>query len=220
MKKFAVFCDFDGTITEKDNILSIMQKFAPLEWIKVKDQILAQEISIQEGVGRMFSLLRSGLKDEIVHFAVQNASIRPGFQELIDFLNEHDIPLFIVSGGIDFFVEPILEKFSPFAGLYCNGADFSGENIKILWPHSCDDYCSNGCGCCKPSVMRKLEGKGFYKIVIGDSITDLEAAKQADFVLARDFLKDKCKELGIAFESFETFFDCIKSIQKMIEVKV
>lgn len=79
-----------------------MQKFAPLEWIKVKDQILAQEISIQEGVGRMFSLLRSGLKDEIVHFAVQNASIRPGFQELIDFLNEHDIPLFIVSGGIDF----------------------------------------------------------------------------------------------------------------------
>lgn len=219
MKKFAVFCDFDGTITEKDNIISIMQNFAPSEWIQVKDQILAQEITNQEGVGKMFSLLPSRLRNKIAHFTVQNASIRPGFQEFIDFLNEHDIPLFIVSGGIDFFVEPILKRFGPFAGLYCNGADFSGENIEILWPYSCDDYCSNGCGCCKPSVIRKLEGNRFYKIVVGDSITDLEAAKQADYVLARDFLEDKCRELGIRFDSFETFFDCIESIKKMIGVR-
>jgi 2-hydroxy-3-keto-5-methylthiopentenyl-1-phosphate phosphatase len=63
--------------------------------------------------------------------------------------------------------------------------------------------------------MRKLGGSSFCRIVIGDSITDLEAARQADFVLARDFLKEKCLEFNIPFESFETFFDCIESIKKL-----
>lgn len=38
MAKIAVFCDFDGTITEKDNIINIMKHFAPSGWegIKIK----------------------------------------------------------------------------------------------------------------------------------------------------------------------------------------
>lgn len=28
-KKLVLFCDFDGTITEKDNIVAIVKKFAP-----------------------------------------------------------------------------------------------------------------------------------------------------------------------------------------------
>lgn len=38
-----VFCDFDGTITNNDNIMSIMEKFAPPEAEEVKNRILSQE---------------------------------------------------------------------------------------------------------------------------------------------------------------------------------
>lgn len=219
MTKPVIFCDFDGTVTESDNIIAIMKRFAPSEWVLLKDQILSRQISINEGVGKLFSLLPSDLKEEITSFAIENAKIRPGFKEFVEFARVKGFPLYIVSGGIDFFVQPILAEYAPFAGIYCNESDFSGETIKILWPNQCDVLCENDCGCCKPSIIRQLcNGRDSFKIVIGDSVTDLEAAKHADFVLARDLLEEKCVEWGINHQGFHTFFDCIEEINKRIEV--
>jgi 2-hydroxy-3-keto-5-methylthiopentenyl-1-phosphate phosphatase len=220
MKRAVIYCDFDGTITESDNIIAIMKKFAPANWEEIKDQILSQKISISEGVGKLFSELPSDQSDEITKFAIENAKIREGFSEFVEFARTEDIPLYIVSGGIDFFVYPILEKFGPFEGIYCNHSDFSGENIKILWPYTCDSYCQNECGCCKPSIIRKInKDEECFTIVIGDSVTDLEAAKQADFILARDLLEEKCSEWGLNYKGFTTFYDCIDEIKNRIEVK-
>lgn len=218
MGKPVIYCDFDGTITEKDNIIAIMKEFAPPEWDGIKNDILSQRISIQEGVGNLFDLLPSALKDDIIQFALKNAVIRKGFKEFLQFTKEEKIPFYVVSGGIDFFVHPILEPYGPLTEIYCNSANFSKENIEILWPNHCDDDCQNGCGCCKPSVIRKLSSENDFTIVIGDSITDLEAAKQADFVLAREFLADKCEQLGISYQKYEDFYDCIQSIKKLIGV--
>jgi 2-hydroxy-3-keto-5-methylthiopentenyl-1-phosphate phosphatase len=220
MYRPVIYCDFDGTITESDNIIAIMKKFAPPNWEQIKDQILSQEISISEGVGKLFAELPSNQRDEITKFAIENAKIREGFSEFVEFARTEDIPLYIVSGGIDFFVYPILEKFGPFEGIYCNHSDFSGENIKILWPYTCDSYCQNECGCCKPSIIRKInKDEECFTIVIGDSVTDLEAAKQADFILAGDLLEEKCSEWGLDYKGFTTFYDCIDEIKNRIEVK-
>ncbi|WP_053365997.1 2-hydroxy-3-keto-5-methylthiopentenyl-1-phosphate phosphatase [Bacillus sp. FJAT-27245] len=215
MKKPVIYCDFDGTITEKDNIISIMKTFAPPGWERIKDQILSGEISIKKGVGELFSLLPTDEKNQIAEFAIEQARIRHGFDEFVAFTREEGIPLYIISGGIDFFVLPVLSEYGPFDGIFCNSSDFAGETIRILWPNSCDEKCGNGCGCCKPSVIRRLgHGDDYFKIVIGDSVTDLEAAKQADFVLARDLLLEKCKEWGLSHSPFESFLDCIESIKK------
>jgi 2-hydroxy-3-keto-5-methylthiopentenyl-1-phosphate phosphatase len=221
MRKPVIFCDFDGTVTESDNIIAMMKEFLPPGWETIKDQILSRSISISEGVGKLFSSIPSNVKDELTTFAIENAKIRPGFKDFVEFAWDENIPLYIVSGGIDFFVYPILEAYGPFAGIYCNESDFSGERIKILWPYECDSFCDNDCGCCKPSIIRKLNysDDDSFKIVIGDSVTDLEAAKQADFVLARDLLQEKCAEWGINHQGFTTFYDCIEEIKKRIEVK-
>jgi 2-hydroxy-3-keto-5-methylthiopentenyl-1-phosphate phosphatase len=219
MTNAVIYCDFDGTVTESDNIIALMEKYAPAGWESIKDQILARELSISEGVGKLFSLIPSNQKEEITAFAIENAKIRSGFKEFVEFARSEQIPLYIVSGGIDFFVLPILEEFGPFNGIYCNKADFSEEKIKILWPYQCDTNCQNECGCCKPSIMRKLtDDEKQFTIVIGDSVTDLEAAKHADFVLARDLLKDKCSEWGLNHQGFSTFFECIEEIKKRIGV--
>jgi 2-hydroxy-3-keto-5-methylthiopentenyl-1-phosphate phosphatase len=218
MGRPVIYCDFDGTITEKDNIIAIMKEFAPPEWDSLKNDILSQKISIQEGVGKLFTLIPSTLKDDIVRFALKQAVIRKGFKELLELTEEENIPFHVVSGGIDFFVQPILEPYGPFSKIYCNGADFSKEKIEILWPNDCDDNCQNGCGCCKPSVIRKLKKPNDFTIVIGDSITDLEAAKQADFVFAREYLAEKCEQLGIKYQKYETFYDCINVIKELIGV--
>ncbi|MDI2586392.1 2-hydroxy-3-keto-5-methylthiopentenyl-1-phosphate phosphatase [Psychrobacillus sp. NEAU-3TGS] len=221
MKKLVIFCDFDGTITTQDNIISIMKKFAPPEYLPIKENILAQKQSIREGVAQMFALLPTSLKDQIVSYLLEHAQIREGFAEFISYTKQHNIPLYIVSGGIDFFVNPMLETFGPFSEVYCNESDFSGDVIQIKFPYGCDDQCTNqGCGCCKPSIIRKLQDTDALSIVIGDSITDLEAAKLADIVIARDFLIKKCEELHIPFEPFESFHDVINIIDAKLGVEI
>lgn len=214
-QKPMIFCDFDGTITNSDNIIAIMKKYAPTEWDTIKNQVLSQEISIREGVGKMFSLLPSNQKEVITSYILEHAEIRKGFAAFVAYTEQQQIPLYIVSGGIDFFVKPLLKEFVSDNVVYCNESDFSEDTINITWPHSCDDHCHNDCGCCKPSIIRKLADEDTYKIVIGDSITDLQAARLADKVIARDFLIEKCVEESISFDSFENFYDVIEILDSL-----
>ncbi|WP_409254148.1 2-hydroxy-3-keto-5-methylthiopentenyl-1-phosphate phosphatase [Bacillus sp. SCS-153A] len=217
MTKIKIFCDFDGTITTTDNIISLMKKFAPPEWNAVKDSILAQDTSIKQGVGEMFRLLPSSLRGNLVQYLLDTHQLRAGFLEFVKWTSEKNIELKIVSGGIDFFVEPILNGIVSNERVYCNSADFSGETIRIIWPHSCDELCDNECGCCKTSIIRQETEPDDFIIMIGDSITDLEGAKMADLVFAcGNFLADKCQELGLNYLYFENFEEVAADLEEII----
>ncbi|MHA6483940.1 2-hydroxy-3-keto-5-methylthiopentenyl-1-phosphate phosphatase [Paenibacillus sp. strain BS8-2] len=209
-KKRIVFCDFDGTITVNDNIVAIIKHFDPPGWEDIATRTLATEISIKEGVGAMFRLLPSTLKQEVIEYGISNARIREGFPEFLAYCKENDIEFYVTSGGIDFFVHPILKPYEiPLDHIYCNSSDFSGEQIEILWPNPCDGHCNNQCGMCKTTIMRRFGGDEYERIIIGDSVTDFEGAKLADAVYSRSYLTVKCNELGIAHTEFETFHDII-----------
>ena len=216
-----IFCDFDGTITATDNIVSLMTHFVPEESEKIAQAMVAQTITFKDGVTAMFELLSTRQKDEVIQYLLNTAVIREGFAEFVQFAHTNAIPFYVVSSGVDFFIKPMLEKFGPFAGVYCNSADFSGAKIELLYPNPCDVECAKyevqGCGCCKPSVMRTVAQDDHFKIVIGDSISDFEAAKQADLVLAREHLIDRCEELQIPYKPFETFYDCLGAVKELIK---
>lgn len=101
------------------------------------------------------------------------------------------------------FVYPILEGIVEQENIYCNHASFKEDHIQIEWPHACDSECQNGCGCCKPSIIRELTQEDDFIIMIGDSVTDIEAAKHADLTFARDYLLNECKELGSYIKSMK-----------------
>ncbi|WP_433946487.1 2-hydroxy-3-keto-5-methylthiopentenyl-1-phosphate phosphatase [Paenibacillus sp. SN-8-1] len=210
-----VFCDFDGTITVSDNIVAIMKHFKPAGYEPIMEQILAGKISIHEGVGAMFALMPSDRREEILEFVLGQAGIREGFGDFLGYLRSKDIPFYVTSGGIDFFVKPLLAPFDiPDDHIYCNGSDFSGDNIKITWPHLCDEHCSNDCGMCKTTVMRRFPADRYERILIGDSLTDFEAAKLADRIYSRSHLTEKCVELGVPHTPFETFVDITEDFKK------
>jgi 2-hydroxy-3-keto-5-methylthiopentenyl-1-phosphate phosphatase len=214
-KKIVIFCDFDGTITKSDNIINIMKYFNPPGWETIKNDILAGRISVREGVGRMFSLLPASYREEIATYAIKQAKIRPGFDQFIQYCKDNNNRLLITSGGIDFFVYPILSRYPiPKHDIYCNASDFSGKQIRILWPFSCDTQCSNDCGMCKPSILRSISTNDSMNIVIGDSITDLAIAKRAELVIARGFLLQKCKEQSLPYKEFNSFFDVMNILNQ------
>lgn len=207
-KQPVIFCDFDGTITTSDNIVAIMEHFKPAGSEDVMKRILSHEISIRKGVHILFNLIPSTEREEVTQFVLQQARIREGFDEFLSYVRERNIPFYITSGGIDFFLEPIVDPYNiPKEHIYCNGADFSSDHITITWPHPCDEECNNDCGMCKATVMRRFPQDLYERILIGDSLTDFEGAKLADQVYSRASLTKKCVELGVPHTPFETFFD-------------
>ncbi|MFF2482213.1 2-hydroxy-3-keto-5-methylthiopentenyl-1-phosphate phosphatase [Paenibacillus sp. NPDC058071] len=214
-KKRIIFCDFDGTITVNDNIVAIIRHFNPPGWEQIVEKIVSQQISIQEGVGHMFRLLPSSMQQEVVDYGISNARIREGFADLLAYCKEQDIEFYVTSGGIDFFVYPILAGFGiPEDHIYCNGSDFSGDAIEITWPHPCDEHCQNDCGMCKTTIMRRFPANEYERILIGDSVTDFEGAKLADLVFSRSILTDKCKELGLPHREFSDFHNVISGLEQ------
>jgi 2-hydroxy-3-keto-5-methylthiopentenyl-1-phosphate phosphatase len=210
-KKRIVFCDFDGTITVNDNIIAIIKHFNPEGWEKIAEQTISQELTIKDGVGQLFRLLPASMQKEVIAFSISNARIREGFSDFLAYCKELEIEFYVTSGGIDFFVYPILEQFGiPSDHIYCNGSDFSGERIEILWPNPCDGHCSNDCGMCKTTIMRRFPADQYERIIIGDSVTDFEGAKLADVVFSRSHLTVKCKELGLVHHEYENFHDIIQ----------
>ncbi|MCM3747533.1 2-hydroxy-3-keto-5-methylthiopentenyl-1-phosphate phosphatase [Paenibacillus pasadenensis] len=216
VKQRVIFCDFDGTITENDNIIAIIKHFNPAGWEEIATDTIEQRMSIQEGVGKLFRLLPASMKEDVIRYSISNAVIRGGFRELLAYCQEEEIEFFVTSGGIDFFVYPLLEPFGiPQDHIYCNSADFSGDNIEILWPHTCDEHCPNGsCGMCKTAVIRQFSAERYERILIGDSVTDFEGAKLADQVYSRSHLTVKCRELGLPHHEFSTFHDVVDDLKE------
>ncbi|XEC92690.1 2-hydroxy-3-keto-5-methylthiopentenyl-1-phosphate phosphatase [Paenibacillus tarimensis] len=207
-RKRVIFCDFDGTITENDNIVAIIKHFNPPGWESIVSDVIGERKTIRQGVGELFRLLPSARQPEVIDYSINNVRIREGFERLLDCCKENSIEFFVTSGGIDFFVYPVLSRFHiPSDHIFCNGSDFHSPQIEITWPHPCDEECGNDCGMCKTTIMRRFPPEKFERILIGDSVTDFEGAKLADLVFSRSHLSEKCRELGLAFVPYETFHE-------------
>lgn len=213
-KKTVIFCDFDGTITLSDNIVAIMKQFQPAGYEPIMKDTVDQKISLQQGVSAMFALIPSEQKNEVTQFVLGQAGIRDGFAEFLSYVREEEIEFFVTSGGMDFFIDPLLAPFGiPSDHVYCNRADFTGDHIQILWPHPCEAPCTNDCGMCKATIMRRFDPSSYERILIGDSLTDFQGAKIADLVYSRSILTKKCEELQLPHVPFTTFFDILKDLQ-------
>jgi 2-hydroxy-3-keto-5-methylthiopentenyl-1-phosphate phosphatase len=212
-RKPFIFIDYDGTITEEDTIIAIMEEFAPQEWVKLKEETLSRQISVRKGVGGMFSLLSSEKKRAIISFAKKRTRIREGFGDFLRFCEANNFDFRVLSGGLDFYIYPILERLVPREKVVCNRADVSAPNIQVVWAYPCDPYCHLDCGACKVSLIRTYDPASFYRVLIGDSVTDFGAAEIADRVIARGSLLSQCQERGIPATPFNHFHDVIQSIK-------
>ena len=215
-KKSIIFSDFDGTITERDVIVMIMEKFAPPGWEEIKNKILYERtITLRDGVEKLFSLIDSSKKNEIVDFVKKEVKIRNGFDEFLEFCKKENIDFNVISGGLNFFVEPVLEPYKNKLKIFCNSGNFKSEKIKIDYkylPENCS-LCGN-CGCCKIEIIEKYSKENFIRLLIGDSLTDLAASKIADIVFARGDLIKYLEQDKISYIPFNNFYEVKEKLQQ------
>ncbi len=216
-----VFSDYDGTITERDVILSVMEKFAPSEWVELKNKILYERtITLKDGVERLFGLIKSSKKEEITNYIKEKVKLREGFRRFIDFCEEERFEFYVLSGGIDFLIEPILEEFKERIKICCNKANFNSEYITIDYkylPINCS-LCGT-CGFCKIEAIEKYPKDKYLRILIGDSLTDLAASKVVDIVFARADLIKYLEQENISYIPFSNFHEVKEQLVQKLLIK-
>ena len=201
MKKTIVFSDFDGTITLHDTFVDLLKKFStPGLADRLMAQMYAQTLTLRKGVTQLLESIPSDQYLNIIEFS-KTHPIRSGFPEFLDFLESHDVPCVVVSGGIRVMVETVLEEFKPrLAGLHAVDLDASGDYFNVI-----PNYAGETELVAKVNIMAKYEFD--QSIAIGDSITDFNMAMAADLVFARDRLAKYLDEQGKSYVPWNDFFE-------------
>jgi 2-hydroxy-3-keto-5-methylthiopentenyl-1-phosphate phosphatase len=202
-----VFCDFDGTITAVETFVAILKEFAPEISSQLLPQIYNQTLTLRQGVRQILESIPSRLYPEILEFT-RSQPIRNGFVELLDFLNSVQVPLVVVSGGLQDMIEVVLgDLIHRVYGIHAIAIDSSQEYLQI---HS--DYEDGTELVSKVKVIREYGAT--EAIVIGDSITDLNMALYAPIVFARDRLAEYLNQHQKAYIPWQDFFDVRDALAK------
>lgn len=144
------------------------------------------------------------------------------FPRFKDFCSNHGIPLVILSDGLDFYVERILNR----NGLgdckfFANNLGFINSDgvtkLQITFPYT-DSECQF-CGNCKRNHMLTLSGDDDIIVYVGDGISDRCPVGYADIVFAKKDLIQYCQRQNITYFEYANFQDVQQRLEMLLAKK-
>lgn len=204
-----IVSDFDNTLTTVDIGDALCDRFAPPEWHAIDDRWHRGELSLPAAQREIWSLVRA-TPTAVRDFLAAAARLRPGVPELLQACRERGEPVYVGSGGFDFYLEPILAPHrAALAAIYCSRGVFRGDRIALEFASGLE--CPT-CAVCKGRLCARVRAAhpGGRLVFLGDGSSDCCAIGHADLVLALrgSRLAERCAADGRQpFAVFDDFHD-------------
>lgn len=235
MSKWLAVCDFDGTLVNDDMTDLILENFADSSWKNIENDWINNKISAKQCMQQQIQLLSTRISKNFLADFCKNIQLQPGVYDFFQYRNANNLPTIIVSDGVDFVIEQIL---------IANGINKNNKNnneneneiqIPIFSNRLCYENLPNNqtkfdlhfplynpdciakSGLCKCKVaknyMQGCQQSKFF--LIGDGLSDVCLAKQANFVFCRKNYKLSkfCKQQNLHFMEFENFSEIYDYLQ-------
>jgi 2,3-diketo-5-methylthio-1-phosphopentane phosphatase len=207
-----VWIDFDGTLSEIDVLDGVVRRFARDEsWREIERLWKAGAIGSRQCIERELALVE--VSDEQLMAFLDSIGLDRGAVELVQLLDRWNVPVTVLSDGIDLFIRHILGRHGlGRLPVRSNTIVRRGKGMELRCPFH-NSECPSAAAHCKCASAQALGQPGRRSIYIGDGRSDLCAARRADFVFAKGNLAELLKGEGIAFAGFETLADveCVLS---------
>ncbi|MCL2400948.1 MAG: MtnX-like HAD-IB family phosphatase [Defluviitaleaceae bacterium] len=230
LKEFAIVSDFDGTITQEDSNDLLFKKYGNDVNVKIEEDFCAGILGTRPAMAMHFESLHITM-EEYYKFLEQHIHIDEGFDPLLNWIHEKNIPLFIVSAGFRQGIEHVLgqkrlENIQVFANdLYINEESSSDQNGQPIYPVFAESTAScikdfGPCGNCKRACIQNSGHQTRRQIVfVGDGLTDRCAAEEADLVFAKtdSALAKYCSTHNLPYKPFDGFKDVLTDLKNLKE---
>jgi 2-hydroxy-3-keto-5-methylthiopentenyl-1-phosphate phosphatase len=216
-----VFCDFDGTVCPQDVGEQFFRTFAGEKSEQSIQRLLNGKITMQEWLTELCEEIPFIRQKEFFNF-VDQFVLDPHVTEFARFCKEQEIPLMVLSDGLDAYVERVLLN----AGLkqvpyVANHAEFLNVNgrdkLAVSFPYT-DAEC-NSCSNCKRNHMLNASADDDIIVYVGDGYSDRCPVRYADFVFAKRQLIKHCQEQNITYFEFNHFGDVRAKMEEIIQRK-
>ena len=199
----AVLTDFDDTAAAQNVAEMLLNQFGAPDWKGVRQRFRDGQINLKEYQEITFRSIRAD-RATMQSYVKDHANLRPFFRELWGFCQANGIPMAVVSQGLDFYIEAVIER----AGIrnvpiYAVDTEFKGGKISYRYNHTYPGKESQGNS--KGFVVESFQERGCYVFFAGDGQSDLEAARIADVTYAHRTLANLCDEESIPYQPFEDF---------------
>jgi 2-hydroxy-3-keto-5-methylthiopentenyl-1-phosphate phosphatase len=196
-----LYLDWDGTITERDSLHMVIERFGDLEVFHALERELERDLTLDEVIAAEMATISAPF-DEVVDWVLENVRVRPGFHALVE---RHD-PI-IVSAGFDEFILPVLDREGVSARLVANTVAASPEGWSASFRPGalclvCVERCKRG--------AVDLEASFTY---VGDGISDRCVSLAATTVFARDGLARWLRDEGVEHQTFDDLDDVRRSLE-------
>ena len=203
----AIFCDFDGTISQADIGYELFKHFSGGRSLSLIPDWKAGRISNREILEREAEMVHA-TAEEILAF-IDRYEIDSTFVEFERLCRGNDIPVTVVSEGMDMYIRRLLGRNGlDNVSVICNVGILENDGIRMEFPHR-NAKCTR-CGSCKGERIqefRRTAKNGTVMIFVGDGYSDACAAKEADIVFAKKDLVRYCQAENIAYNAYDTFRD-------------
>ena len=187
--------DWDGTVTERDTLHMVIERFGNLDVFQDLEARIGRELTLNEVIGAEMATISAPFS-EVLAWLLDTVRVRPGLAELIA---AHD-PL-IVSAGFCELIEPVLDREGVVAPVIANRLEPAHDGWRA---HFLERATCQVCG--EPCKRVALAGGGPFAYV-GDGISDRCVSLAADRIFARDGLARWLDECGTAYEPFDDLHD-------------
>jgi 2,3-diketo-5-methylthio-1-phosphopentane phosphatase len=215
--KSIVFCDFDGTITNLDTLVFLLDHYSNCDWRKIEDKMSSGELSEREGLKMEIESLNVSWSEAIARI-LSSVKMDDHFPLVVNYLKTMDIPLIIMSGGIEEIIRTILEKQGlDHLEVRANRLKIEGEKWRII--PSPRPKIRGLCNHCKTSSLVEASESGLKTIYIGDGLTDRCPAVKADMLFAKGELENFCQTQAIPYYPYENFKDILMAITSIRNLK-
>jgi 2-hydroxy-3-keto-5-methylthiopentenyl-1-phosphate phosphatase len=209
-KPLLVQCDFDGTITLGDVSFQILDEYTGSGWRKEFDDYMQGKITVNRFNARAFSRVKAS-PAELDIFVRRNAVIRPGLNELLDVCREAGFRFVIVSNGMSFYIQTILNMLGLNEIEYIAGkADFLPRGIKAWYPGPDGKPMDNGF---KEAWTTYFLNQGYRVIYIGNGTSDFAPARRCSHIFSIDNLTTECQKAGVGHTPFNDLHDVARAIR-------
>ncbi len=203
-------CDFDGTITRNNLSVLLRENFAHGDWQKIDSDYLHGQLTVEQSNKLQFALIKEP-REKLEEFVRQHIEVRPGFPEFVRYCRETGTPLVIVSSGLDFYIQTVLSKIGmPDLELHCGQTSFNRDGIIVSYYDPGGNSINEGF---KKEYLTWLKKRDKHIIYIGDGLSDLEAARDADHVFATGHLLRLLSTESVPCGVFSDFYDLLNQVR-------